>query len=63
MNIFVIVIEIYVNLKKNLPNWIKPNIINFTFILESRMFDEACLLTGTSHYILVIGISISCELH
>ena len=30
MNIFVIVIEFYVNLKNNFQNWIKPNIIYFT---------------------------------
>ena len=31
MNIFVIVTELYVNLKKNFQNWIKPNIIYFTW--------------------------------
>ena len=49
MNIFEIVIEFYVNLKKNFQNWIKTNI---SFILhdfnystrETRMFAEACLL-------------------
>ena len=29
MNIFVIVIEFYVNLKNNFQNWNKPNINNF----------------------------------
>ena len=30
MNIFVIVIELYVNFKNNFQNWIKLNIIYFT---------------------------------
>ena len=30
MNIFVIVIEFYVNLKNNFQNWIKTNIFYFT---------------------------------
>ena len=30
MNIFVILIEFYVDLKKNFQNWNKPNINNFS---------------------------------
>ena len=64
MNIFVIVIEFFVNLKNNFQNWIKPNIIYFLhyFTTETRKFAEACLLqlaTLISHYLLVIGPSLS----
>ena len=55
MNIFAIVIKFYVNLKKNVQNLMKPNIIYIILhdfnksTTQTRMFAEACLLTGTSH--------------
>ena len=45
----VIVIEFYVNLKKDFQNWIRPNIIFYMSTAEARMFAKACWLTGTSH--------------
>ena len=62
MNIFVIVIEFYVSLKKNFKVGINQiSIIFHDFnksTTENKMFAEACLLTGTSHFLLVIGPSI-----
>ena len=53
MNIFVIVIEFYVNLKNNFQNWTKQILFilhNFNqSTTETRMFVEAYLLSGTSH--------------
>ena len=51
MNIFAIVLELYVNLNKNFQDWIKPLILHdfYWSTIETIMFSEACLLTGTSH--------------
>ena len=48
MDIFVIMIEFNVDLKKNLQNWFKPIKKNYMSTTKTRMFAEACLLTGTS---------------